>query len=232
VLGVEALARWRHPRFGLLDPDTFIPAAERSGLIHQLTVEVLEQSLAACGRWRRAGHRLGMAVNLSTRGTLNEDLVEIVERPLRRHGVPADVLTLELTETSVITDPSRTGAVLQGLHELGVRLSIDDFGTGYSSLSHLRQLPVQEVKIDQSFVTAMSSNPEDAAIVRSIIELGRSLGLTVVAEGVEDAETWRLLQELGCERLQGFYLAAPMPPDALPDWLAAREGLLIPTPRR
>jgi EAL domain-containing protein (putative c-di-GMP-specific phosphodiesterase class I) len=173
-----------------------------------------------------------MAVNLSTRGTLNEDLVEIVERLLRRHAVPADVLTLELTETSVITDPSRTGAVLQALHDLGVRLSIDDFGTGYSSLSHLRQLPVQEVKIDRSFVTAMTSHPEDAAIVRSIIELGRSLGLTVVAEGVEDAETWRLLQELGCERLQGFYLAAPMPPDALPDWLAAREGLLIPTPRR
>ena len=138
VLGVEALVRWRHPRHGLLFPDTFIPLAERSGLIRQLTDEVLEQALAATGRWRRGGIRLTMSVNLSARSNFSDELVEGVQSLLHRHGVPAEALTLEITESSVIKDPVRTGQVLDRLHALGVRLSIDDFGTGYSSLSYLR----------------------------------------------------------------------------------------------
>jgi EAL domain-containing protein (putative c-di-GMP-specific phosphodiesterase class I) len=231
VLGVEALVRWRHPRHGLLFPDTFIPLAERSGLIRQLTDEVLEQALAACGRWRREGLRLTVSVNLSARSNFSEELVEGVQALLQRHGVPADALTLEITESSVIKDPARTGEVLDRLHGLGVGLSIDDFGTGYSSLSYLRQLPVQEVKIDKSFVMTMMTQPEDAAIVRSIVDLGANLGLVVVAEGVEDAATWNELERLGCHNLQGFFLAAPMPISDFTEWLAAREGRLVPSQR-
>ncbi len=231
VLGVEALVRWRHPRHGLLYPDTFIPLAERSGLIRQLTDEVLEQALAACGRWRREGHRLTVSVNLSARSNFSDELVEEVQALLQRHGVPAEALTLEITESSVIKDPARTGEVLDRLHALGVGLSIDDFGTGYSSLSYLRQLPVQEVKIDKSFVMTMLNQPEDAAIVRSIVDLGANLGLVVVAEGVEDAATWDELERLGCHNLQGFFLAAPMPISDFTEWLAAREGRLVPSQR-
>jgi diguanylate cyclase (GGDEF)-like protein len=227
VLGVEALVRWRHPRHGLLFPDTFIPLAERSGLIRPLTEAVLEQAVAAGGRWVRAGHRLTVSVNLSARSTFTDDLPGAIERLLHRHGVPPEALILEITESSVIKDPARTGEVLDRLHALGVGLSIDDFGTGYSSLSYLRQLPVQEVKIDKSFVMTMLKEPEDAAIVRSIVDLGTNLGLVVVAEGVEDAETWAELERLGCQNLQGFYLAAPMPITAFDEWLAAREGRMI-----
>jgi len=226
VLGVEALVRWRHPRHGLLFPDTFVPLAERNGLIPHLTEAVLAQAVAACGRWRRAGHRLTMSVNLSARSNLNENLVCSVQSLLTRHGVPADSLTLEITESSVIRDPTRTRAVLDRLHDLGVGLSIDDFGTGYSSLSYLRQLPVQEVKIDKSFVMNMLQEQEDAAIVRSIVDLGTNLKLAVVAEGVEDAATRDELERMGCTNMQGFYLAPPMPLAGFIDWLAAREGHL------
>ena len=232
VLGVEALVRWRHPRHGLLFPDSFIPLAERSGLIRQLTDEVLEQALAAAGRWRREGLRLTMSVNLSARSNFSDELVEGVQALLLRHGVPAEGLILEITESSVIKDPARTGEVLDRLHELGVGLSLDDFGTGYSSMSYLRQLPVQEVKIDKSFVMAMLTSPEDAAIVRSVADLGNNLGLVVVAEGVEDLATWEELERLGCENMQGFYLAAPMPLTDFEDWLAAREGRLVPAQRQ
>jgi diguanylate cyclase (GGDEF)-like protein len=226
VLGVEALVRWRHPRHGLLFPDTFIPLAERNGLIPALTDAVLEQAVAACGRWRRAGHRLTVSVNLSARSNLNDKLITNVQSLLTRHGVPADSLTLEITESSVIRDPARTRIVLDRLHELGVGLSIDDFGTGYSSLSYLRQLPVQEVKIDKSFVMTMLTEPDDLAIVRSIVDLGTNLDLEVVAEGVEDAATWAELERMGCTNMQGFYLAPPMPLAGFIDWLAAREGHL------
>jgi diguanylate cyclase (GGDEF)-like protein len=231
VLGVEALVRWRHPRHGLLYPDTFIPLAERSGLIRRLTDEVLEQALAAAGRWRRDGIRLTMSVNLSARSNFSDELVEGVQALLQRHGVPAEALILEITESSVIKDPARTGEVLDRLHALGVGLSLDDFGTGYSSMSYLRQLPVQEVKIDKSFVMSLLTSPEDAAIVRSVVDLGTNLGLVVVAEGVEDRATWTELERLGCENMQGFYLAAPMPLADFEEWLAAREGRPAPAQR-
>ena len=226
VVGVEALVRWRHPRRGLLFPDEFIPLAERSGLIRPLTVAVLEQAVAACGGWRRSGRTLSVAVNLSAR-SLEADLIETVERLLAVHRVPPEALTLEITESSVISDPVRVTGVLDRLHALGVRLSIDDFGTGYSSLSYLRQLPVQEVKVDKSFVMTMRSQQDDATIVRSIIDLAANLGLSVVAEGVEDAATCQDLAAMGCDLIQGYFLSRPMPLSDLKAWLDQHVGWAI-----
>ncbi|HEX2805016.1 MAG TPA: bifunctional diguanylate cyclase/phosphodiesterase, partial [Kineosporiaceae bacterium] len=222
VTGAEALVRWRHPERGLVPPDEFIPLAERSGLIHALTTTVLGEAVALCGVWHRMGHDLSIAVNLSARSVLDPGLAERVEALLAVHQVPAHRLTLEITESSVIDDPTRTGEVLKDLHELGVRLSIDDFGTGYSSMTYLRRLPVQEVKIDKSFVFGMTGNADDEAIVRSIIDLAVNLRLDVVAEGVEDLATWQRLHRLGCTTIQGYFLARPMPaPEFLP-WLERR----------
>jgi diguanylate cyclase (GGDEF)-like protein len=223
VVGAEALVRWEHPELGQVPPDEFIPVAERSGLIGLLTSRVLDSSLAACATWRAAGLDLGVAVNLSARSLQDTDLVEEVGRVLRRHGVPANRLTLEVTEGSVMADPTRAVALLHQLRDLGVRLSVDDFGTGYSSLSYLQRLPVQEVKIDRSFVAALSEESENVAIVRAIVNLGRHLGLEVVAEGVEDQGTWDLLASMHCDLVQGWHLARPMPADDLVAWLGTRE---------
>jgi EAL domain-containing protein (putative c-di-GMP-specific phosphodiesterase class I) len=223
VVGVEALVRWEHPELGWVPPDEFVPIAERSGLIGPLTTRVLDGALAAWAEWRTAGHDLSVAVNLSARSLHDADLVEEVERLLRRHGVPAERLTLEVTEGSVMADPTRAVAVLHQLRDLGVRLSVDDFGTGYSSLSYLQRLPVQEVKIDRSFVTGLSTEGENVAIVRAIIDLGRHLGLEVVAEGVEDRATWDLLTSMHCDLVQGWHLARPMPTGELPAWLRTRS---------
>jgi EAL domain-containing protein (putative c-di-GMP-specific phosphodiesterase class I) len=184
---------------------------------------VLDGALAACAGWRTAGHDLSVAVNLSARSLHDADLVEEVERLLRRHDVPAERLTLEVTEGSVMADPTRAVAVLHQLRDLGVRLSVDDFGTGYSSLSYLQRLPVQEVKIDRSFVTGLSTESENVAIVRAIIDLGRHLGLEVVAEGVEDRDTWDLLASMHCDLVQGWHLARAMPTGELPGWLRTRS---------
>jgi diguanylate cyclase (GGDEF)-like protein len=224
VVGVEALVRWQHADLGWVSPDEFIPVAERSGLIGPLTTQVLDASLAACAQWQAAGHELGIAVNLSTRSLQDADLVEEVTRLLRRHGVPASRLTLEVTESSVMADPARAVAVLHELRDLGVRLSVDDFGTGYSSLSYLKRLPVHEVKVDRSFVSGIREEGEDVAIVRAIVDLGRHLGLEVVAEGVEDQTSWDLLASMGCDLVQGWHLARPMPTEELLPWLAAREN--------
>jgi diguanylate cyclase (GGDEF)-like protein len=222
VAGVEALARWRHPTLGDVPPDEFIPIAERSGLIGPLTTRVLDASLAGWAQWRAAGHDLGIAVNLSARSLHDPDLVEEVGRLLRRHGVPASRLTLEVTESAVMADPARAVALLHRLRDLGVRLSVDDFGTGYSSLSYLKRLPVHEVKIDRSFVTSLGDDGEDLPIVRAIVDLGRHMGLEVVAEGVEDAPTMELLDSIGCDLAQGWHLSRPMPLDGLLPWLAGR----------
>jgi diguanylate cyclase (GGDEF)-like protein len=223
VVGVEALVRWRHPELGWIPPDEFVPVAERSGLIGLLTTRVLDAALAACALWRAAGRDLGIAVNLSARSLQDADLVEQVARLLRRHDVPADRLTLEVTEGSVMADPARAVALLHQLRDLGVRLSVDDFGTGYSSLSYLQRLPVQEVKIDRSFVAALHGQNENVAIVRAIVDLGRHLGLDVVAEGVEDDATWQLLGSMNCDLVQGWHLARPMPTHELLGWLSTRE---------
>jgi predicted signal transduction protein with EAL and GGDEF domain len=204
--GVEALARWEHSQQGEVSPTEFIPVAERSGLIRPLTLSVLRSALAACARWRSLGHEIGVAVNLSARNLLDDALVDDVRRLLRQHVVPARLLTLEITESSVMTDPEQAMSILRQLRAMGVRLSLDDFGTGYSSLSYLNRLPVDEVKIDRSFVTDMCRNPDEATIVRSIVDLGSSLDLNIVAEGVEDLDTRDALARMGCDSAQGFQL--------------------------
>ena len=224
VAGVEALARWHHPTLGEVPPDEFIPVAERSGLIGPLTTRVLDATLEAWAQWRDAGHDLNVAVNLSARSLHDPALVDEVSRLLRRHGVPASRLTLEVTESAVMADPARAVALLHQLRDLGVRLSVDDFGTGYSSLSYLKRLPVQEVKIDRSFVTALGGDAEDLPIVRAIVDLGRHMGLEVVAEGVEDAPTLELLDSIGCHLAHGWHVSRPMPLDDLLPWLRSRAG--------
>ena len=222
VVGVEALLRWTHPALGPVQPADFIPVAERSGLIGPLTTVVLDRSLAAVAAWRAQGLDLGISVNLSTRSLHDADLVDEVSRLLRRHDVPGSLLTLEVTESSVMADPARAVALLHQLRDLGCRLSVDDFGTGYSSLSYLKRLPVHEVKIDRSFIGDLRVDGEDVAIVRAIVDLGRHMGLDVVAEGVEDELTWDLLVGMGCDLVQGYHLGRPMPVADLPAWMAGR----------
>jgi diguanylate cyclase (GGDEF)-like protein len=224
TVSVEALVRWNHAELGFIPPDEFVPIAERSGLVGLLTTRVLDASLAAVADWRRQGVDLGIAVNLSARSLQDTDLVDEVSRLLRRHGVPASRLTLEVTESSVMADPSRAIALLHQLRGLGVRLSVDDFGTGYSSLSYLKSLPVQEVKIDRSFIVGLSEQGEDVAIVRAIVDLGRHLGLEVVAEGVEDQATWDLLAGMGCNLVQGWHLARAMQVTELVPWMRAHAA--------
>ncbi|RBY92874.1 bifunctional diguanylate cyclase/phosphodiesterase [Blastococcus sp. TF02A-30] len=225
VEGAEALLRWRHPTRGLVPPGDFIPVAEGTGIILQLTERVLDLALAQLSRWREAGAALPVAVNLSTRCLLDAGLPDLVQRLLAEHGVPATLLRLEVTESSVMGDAARCMDVLQRLHDLGVRLSIDDFGTGYSSMAYLRRLPVDELKIDRSFVGGMTTTPHDAVLVRTAIDLGHNLGLTVVAEGVEDADQVVALRALGCDIAQGYHFARPMPADEL-GALLARVGTI------
>jgi diguanylate cyclase (GGDEF)-like protein len=225
IVSVETQVRWAHPRYGAIPPDDFIHLAEQIGRIGPLTDHVLDRALARCRRWLDDGIALSVAVNLSARCLSEPDLVERVARALQRHGVPGELVTLELTEGSVVDDSVRSSTVLADLHGLGLRLSMDDFGTGYSSLSQLRQLPIDEVKIDKSFVLGMSTSQGESFIARSIIELAHNLGLRVVAEGVEDEVTRKLLAEMGCDKLQGFLVSRPLPDDRLESWLLARTGV-------
>jgi diguanylate cyclase (GGDEF)-like protein len=219
VIGVEALVRWPHPVEGLVRPDEFVPIAERTGLIGPLTDFVLRTALAQCQRWEEAGHHLSVAVNLSARSLLDTDLVDDIARALSVSGVDASRLVLEITETSVMSDAVYAMQVLNRLSSMGLTLAIDDFGTGYSSLSYLKRLPVDEVKIDKSFVLNMQEDENDAVIVRSIVDLARNLGLRVVAEGVETASTWDALREMGCDIAQGYVISRPLPADQLGAWL-------------
>jgi EAL domain-containing protein (putative c-di-GMP-specific phosphodiesterase class I) len=225
IVSVETLVRWAHPRYGAVPPDDFIHLAEQIGRIGALTDHVLDLALARCRRWLDDGIALSVAVNLSAHCLGEPDLVERVRGALQRHGVPGDLLILELTEGSVVDDSVRNSTVLAGLHALGLRLSMDDFGTGYSSLSQLRQLPIDEVKIDKSFVLGMATSQGESFIARSIIELAHNLGLRVVAEGVEDELTRKLLTEMGCDKLQGFLVSRPLPDERLESWLLARTGV-------
>jgi EAL domain-containing protein (putative c-di-GMP-specific phosphodiesterase class I)/GGDEF domain-containing protein len=222
VVGAEALCRWHHPAHGTVPPDEFIPLAERSGLIRPLTLHVLEVSLRRCASWRRAGHDLGVAVNLAPSTLLDPDLPELVSRLLGQSGVPAGALTLEITEGSILADPDGSILTLDRLHALGVKASIDDFGTGYSSLGRLRALPIHEVKIDKSFVQRIALDHRDRAVVRSAIELGHALDLAVVAEGVEDGDTYEYLAREGCDLVQGYFVSRPLPADDFTTWLSAR----------
>ena len=225
ISDVEALVRWIHPELGLVPPNDFIPLAERSGLIGPLTEYVLLEAITRAADWRTRGIDLRVSVNLSVRSLMDLELPSRISAMLAAAGLPAAFLELEITESTVMADPVRAMSVLQPLSDMGVRLSIDDFGTGYSSLAYLRQLPISELKIDRSFVSAMTTSENDAVIVRSTIEMAKNLGLETVAEGVETPEEEAALRRLGCEYLQGYLLSRPLPAEeleaALPD-LAAR----------
>ena len=224
VRSVEALLRWNHPERGMVFPDSFIPIAQETGLIGPLTLYVIEAALRQGREWRDAGLDLSISVNLSTRNLLDRELPTQVAALLSRWGMEPRCLELEVTESSMLANPTRAKAVLQALSELGIRLSIDDFGTGYSSLAYLRQLPVDEIKIDRSFVMGMGDEADDAVIVRSTVDLGRNLGLDVVAEGVETLELWNRLRDLGCQTAQGYFLSRPVGPQELATWLRSRPA--------
>ncbi|MGF1661477.1 MAG: putative bifunctional diguanylate cyclase/phosphodiesterase [Kineosporiaceae bacterium] len=220
VVGVEALVRWDHPDQGVLDAERFIGLAEQTDLIHTITDRMLTSALSAARSWRRRGWALGVAVNVSARSLLDELLADRIARHLHHHDVPAGMLTVEITETSVMADVSRALVTLERLDELGVQISVDDYGTGYSSLNYLRKLPVRELKIDRGFIANVLTDDHDEVIVRSTIELGRHLGLRVVAEGIENAAVAARLRHLGCELGQGVGLAPPMSLPELDRWLA------------
>jgi len=209
IVSLEALARWMHPVFGPVSPDEFISLAEQSGMVHTLTRWAIKSSLEELVRWRRCDPDLRVSVNVSARNLIDVSLVTDVRNILREVGLPGEALTLEITESTVMAEPQRSIAVLDRLRELGVRFAIDDFGTGYSSLSYLKRLPVDEVKIDKSFVRDMAIDSDLASIVRSTIDLARNLDLMVIAEGVEDEVTIELLADLGCDVVQGYYFARP-----------------------
>ncbi len=223
VLGVEALARWRHPVRGWVPPDEFVAIAERASLIRPLTKLVLQRALAQCAAWRHAGDDLRMSVNLSARSLLQATLPEDVDEQLRGAGLPASSLCLELTETSMLVEPRRTVDTLHRLRNMGVTIAIDDFGTGHSSLAYLRELPVGEIKIDKSFVLGMREDRFDEAIVCSIIDLARHLVVPVVAEGIEDELTAQRLHDLGCSFGQGYRFSRALPAAELDAWLHRRD---------
>ncbi|WP_342742716.1 bifunctional diguanylate cyclase/phosphodiesterase [Streptomyces indicus] len=222
VAGLEALVRWVHPERGKVPPDEFIAIAESSGLMPHLTEYVLDTALAQVARWRAQGLEVPVAVNVSPRDVHTPGFAGSVAARLARHGVPAGALQLEITEHVLLEDPQRAADTLAGLTAHGVKMSLDDFGTGYSSLVHLRRLPVSELKIDRSFVARLAVDAEDAEIVRCTVDLAHSLHLVVVAEGVEDDETWERLRDLGCDAVQGWLVAAAMPAEETTAWLLAR----------
>jgi EAL domain-containing protein (putative c-di-GMP-specific phosphodiesterase class I)/GGDEF domain-containing protein len=210
VTGLEVLARWRHPEYGLIMPDEFIPVAERTGLIVPMTQWVLNHSITQCRRWRNRGLDIGIGVNLSMWNLATPELPEQVASLLNSAGVPPSHLELEITESAIMDDPQRALRTLKAIRGLGVRFAIDDFGTGYSSLAHLKKLPVSSIKIDKSFTQNMESDNESAVIVRAIIDLGHNLGLKVVAEGVETREAKEMLASFDCDEAQGYYFSRPV----------------------
>ncbi len=240
VIGAEALVRWEHPTRGLVPPMRFIPFAEQTGFIRVLTAWMIEQSTRMCSEMVAAGLDMKLSVNLSTRDLMDQDLPLKLERVLAHHQVDPGRMVMEITESAIMDDPQRAMQTLERLHAMGLKLSIDDFGTGYSSLAYLKRLPVDELKIDKSFVMSMESDLQDAKIVRSTVDLAHNLGLTVVAEGVENAKSWKLLTGLSCDEAQGYFIARPMPanqfihwvkhwvpPDTTHEWLSTEFAAMI-----
>jgi diguanylate cyclase (GGDEF)-like protein len=222
VMGVEALVRWAHPAHGLLYPDRFLPLAEQTGLMRQLTLVVLQTALRQGQAWRGEGLDLSVAVNLSVANLLDAHLARQVGDLLAGLGLPARALELELTEDTLMADPVRSKQVLADLRALGLRLAVDDYGTGYSSLAYLQELAVDELKLDKSFVMRMTEDAGAAAIVRTTVDLAHSLGLTMVAEGVENEAALAELARLGCDLAQGYHISKPLPAEQLTGWLQAR----------
>jgi diguanylate cyclase (GGDEF)-like protein len=223
VAGVEALVRWPHPERGLIPPGEFIPLAEQTGVIGALTRFVLDEALRQVAEWRGRGIDLPVAVNVSATNLLDEGWTELVLATIARHDLAPRDLVIEITEGVLMVDPERSREVVTRLARAGVRVSVDDFGTGYSSLASLKHLPVDELKIDRAFVRHLRTDPADAAIVQSLVDLAHRLGIEVVAEGVEDAETLELLTAHGADRAQGFHIARPAPAEQIEAWLADQE---------
>jgi diguanylate cyclase (GGDEF)-like protein len=227
VVGVEALLRWRHPTAGVIGPDVFIPIAEQNGLIITIGQWVLEQACLQASAWRRDGYALNMSVNVSARQLERTEFVDEVRGVLRRTGMDAKALTLEITETVLMRQPDTTARLLTQLKALGIRIAVDDFGTGYSSLAYLRQFPVDSLKIDRTFITSMARSSEAHALTHTLIQLGKALGLETLAEGVEQSEQVLELRREGCDLAQGFLFARPMAPDALEAFIEERHAALI-----
>ena len=221
--GVEALVRWQHPTRGVLYPDTFIPLAELTGLIPRITEEALRLAIAQGSEWRRRGLDVVVAVNVSSRDLHDRDLPSRVAALLREYDLPADRLSLEITESMLMVDPERAREILAELSATGVGIAVDDFGTGYSSLAYLKRLPIDKIKIDRSFVMAMAEDESDRHIVASTVDLGRNLGLDTVAEGVEDRSAYEELARMGCRQAQGYHLSRPLPAEGLEEWAARLE---------
>ena len=219
IIGVEALIRWIHPEYGFISPDEFIPLAEQSGAIKPLTEWVLDTAIKQCVKWNEQGIPLTVSVNLSARSLHDAELPEQIDAMLKTYGLPASQLELEITETAIMMDPDRASEILNRLHSAGMKLSIDDFGTGYTSLSYLKQLPVDDIKIDKSFVMNMVEDHDNAVIVQSIISLAHSMGRGVIAEGVESKAIIDELSKLGCDTIQGYFLSRPAPPSDFEEWL-------------
>jgi diguanylate cyclase (GGDEF)-like protein len=228
VVGVEALARWIHPEYGPVPPDEFIALAERTGLIESLTQHVLVQGFDQLEQWTSEGLGVAMSLNLSMHNLLDPKLPAMVSRLLSRRSIRSSSVTFEVTETTMMVEPASVSRILHELSDLGTKISIDDFGTGHSSLSYLRQLPVDELKIDKSIVFPLTTDPNAAVIVRSIIDLANSLGISVVAEGVEDLATWDALLEMGCDVAQGYFLSRPARPGVFEQWLRDRHPTASP----
>jgi EAL domain-containing protein (putative c-di-GMP-specific phosphodiesterase class I) len=228
VVAAEALVRWEHPARGLLAPVRFIGLAEQTGLIKPLTYWVVGEALREAVAWRRAGFDVPVAVNLSAKNLLDPALAERIAKLLDGADGAAGALALELTESAIMADPAQARQQLARLNRMGIRLAVDDFGTGYSSLAYLKQLPVQELKIDKVFVQGLMKDRHDAALVRASIDLGHTLGLTVVAEGAEDRQTWHGLVAVGCDAVQGYVVTKPLPSADFLAWLKARGGAAEP----
>jgi diguanylate cyclase len=226
VPSVEALVRWHHPTLGMVAPEIFLPIAEERRLMPEVTRLVLDAALAACSMWRSRGYPMTVAVNLSAPDLLDVSLPARVTRLLTKHGLTPDALVLEITETTVMSDPVQAQETLHGLRELGVELAVDDYGTGHCSLAYLRRLPVQELKLDRSFVLHAATDAKDAAIVTSTVQLTRALGLRMVGEGVEDEDVAKLLFAAGVDRVQGWHYARAMPASDLLDWCTERRAQL------
>jgi diguanylate cyclase (GGDEF)-like protein/PAS domain S-box-containing protein len=219
ITRVEVLIRWNHPQRGLLMPVSFVPIAERTGLIKPMTDWILDKALRQCREWQDEGAPIHVAVNVSAKSLLEETLPSKVQAVLDKWNIDPRFLKIEITESSIMADPAHALAIMSMLQSMGVRLSVDDFGTGYSSLTHLRELPIDEIKIDKSFVMGMLTSDADAAIVRTVIDLAHNLGKQVCAEGVENAETMQRLEEMGCDLAQGYFISRAIPAAALMAWL-------------
>jgi len=222
TVGAEALVRWQHPTRGLLYPDAFLPTVEQCGLMSALTRSVLESAVKQLADWHADGLDISLAVNLSASDLLDERLAERIAELLAELAIPVNALELEITESVLMTDPDRARTVLEQLRRLGLRIAVDDYGTGYCALAYLRDLPVDELKIDRSFITHITADPRSAAIVRSTIELAHALDLTVVAEGVEQRNALNVLSSFNCDFAQGYHFSRPLTADAFAAWVQAR----------